>query len=87
MVVLKFPIWFLLIAAAFGPGCAKNLDGNTSFKEANKGFEKELPAEKQKQTIQSLQAETKGTSGARTTDRTVTPLPSQVLTPVNPKPQ
>jgi hypothetical protein len=54
MIVLKFPIWFLFIAAAFGLGCAKNLDGNTSFKEANKGFEKELPAEKRKQTIRSL---------------------------------
>ena len=57
MVILKFPILFVLVAAGFVPlGCAKNLDGNTKFKEANKGFEKELPAEKRKQTIKALQA-------------------------------
>ena len=46
MVILKFPTLCLLVAAVLLPlGCAKNLDGNTSFKEASKGFEKELPAE------------------------------------------
>ena len=86
MVILKFPTLFLLVAAGLLPlGCAKNLDGNTSFKEASKGFEKELPAEKRKQTIKALQAETDA-AGARTNDRTVTPLPPHVVTPVNPPP-
>jgi hypothetical protein len=89
MVTLKFPILFLLVAAGFvSQGCAKNLDDNSSFKSANKGFEKELPAAKRKQTIEELQAETSASSReARTTDRTVTPLPSQVVTPVNPPPK
>ena len=89
MVILKFPILFFLVAAGFGPlGCAKNLDGNTSFKEASKGFEKELPAEKRKQTIKALQAETNAASrDARANDRTVTPLPPHVVTPVNPPPR
>ena len=87
MIIRKFPILFFLAAAGFVPlGCAKNLDGNTtSFKEASKGFEKELPSEKRKQTIKALQAETDA-AGERTKDRTVTPLPSQVVTPVNPPP-
>src|SRR5262245_12093388 len=86
MVILKLPISF--VAAAFALGCAKNLDGNTSFKEANKGFAKELSSQKRKQAIESLQAETNATNREpRTTDRTVTPLPSQVVTPVNPPPE
>ena len=86
MVILKFTTLFLLVAAGLLPlGCAKNLDGDTSFKSASKGFEKELPGEKRKQTIKELQAETDA-AGERTNDRTVTPLPSQVVTPVNPPP-
>ena len=88
MVILKLPISFVLVAAAFALGCAKNLDGNTSFKEANKGFAKELSSQKRKQAIESLQAETNAANREpRTTDRTVTPLPSQVVTPVNPPPE
>jgi hypothetical protein len=75
-----------LVAAGLLPlGCAKNLDGDTSLKAASKGFEKELPGEKRKQTIKTLQAETDA-AGARTNDRTVTPLPPHVVTPVNPPP-
>ena len=82
MVILKFPILFFLVAAGFVPlGCAKNLDGNTSFEEASKGFEKELPVEKRKQTIKALQAETDAAG-----TRTITPLPPHVVTPVNPPP-
>jgi len=87
MVILKFPTLLFLVAVGFVPlGCAKNLDDNTSFKAASKGFEKELPAEKRKQTIKALQAETDA-AAARANDRTVTPLPSQVVTPVNPPPR
>jgi hypothetical protein len=86
MIILKFPTLLLLVAAVLLPlGCAKKLDGDTSFRAASKGFEKELPGEKRKQTIKELQAET-DTAGERTNDRTVTPLPSQVVTPVNPPP-
>jgi hypothetical protein len=83
MIIRKFPILFFLAAAGFVPlGCAKNLDGNTtSFKEASKGFEKELPSEKRKQTIKALQAETDAAG-----TRTITPLPPHVVTPVNPPP-
>ena len=84
MVILKLPILFVLVAAGFVPlGCAKNLDGNTTFREAQKGFEKEMPAQQRKQTIKALQAETT----SRKADRTVTPLPPQVVTPVNPPPK
>ena len=86
MVILKFPVLYLLVAAGFVPGCAKDLNGNTSFKEANKGFKNELPAKKRKEAIKALQAETEA-DGARATDRTVTPLPPQVVTPVNPPPK
>ena len=86
MVILKFPILIFLVAVGFvSLGCAKNFDGNTSFKEASKGFEKELPAEKRKQAIKALQAETDA-AGARTNDRRVTPLPPHVVTSVNPPP-
>jgi hypothetical protein len=84
MVILKFRIVFFLVSVGFVTlGCAKNIDGNTSFKEASKGFEKELPAEKRKKTIEALQAETDAAE-ARTNDRTVSPLPPHVVTPVNP---
>ena len=83
MIILKFLILFFLFAV--GLGCAKNFEDNTSFKDASKGFEKELPAEKRKQTIKALQAET-DTARTRTNDRTVTPLQPHVVTPVNPAP-
>jgi hypothetical protein len=88
MVTFRFTIVFFMVAAGFGLlGCAKNLDGGTSFREASKGFEKELPAKQREQTIKALQAETTASSReARTTDRTVTPVPPQVVTPVNPSP-
>ena len=86
MVILKFPVLYLLVAAGFLPGCAKDLDGNTSFKQANKGFENELPAAKRKEAIKALQAETEA-AGARANDRTVTPLPPHVVSPVNPPPK
>ena len=81
MVILKFPVLYLLVAAGFLPGCAKDLDGNTSFREANKGFENELPAAKRKEAIKALQAETDAAG-----TRTITPLPPHVVTPVNPPP-
>ena len=41
--------------------CTKKLDGNTSFKEATKGFQKELTKDQRKAAIEQLQTET--TSG------------------------
>ncbi len=38
--------------------CAKKIDGNTSFNEAQKGFEKELSSDQRKAAIKQLQGET-----------------------------
>ena len=38
--------------------CTKKLDGNTSFKEAGKGFQKELSQDERKAAIKELQTET-----------------------------
>jgi len=65
MVILKFPVLYLLVAAGFLPGCAKDLDGNTSFKQANKGFENELPAAKRNGSYQGT-PRSPGTSQLRT---------------------
>jgi len=40
--------------------CTKKLDGNTSFKEATKGFQKELTKDQRKSAIEQLQTETAG---------------------------
>jgi hypothetical protein len=40
------------------PSCTKKLDGNTSFKEATKGFQKELTKDQRKAAIEQLQTET-----------------------------
>jgi hypothetical protein len=42
------------------PSCTKKLDGNTSFKEATKGFQKELTKDQRKSAIEQLQTETAG---------------------------
>jgi hypothetical protein len=42
------------------PSCTKKLDGNTSFTEANKGFQKELNKDQRKAAIEQLQTETAG---------------------------
>ena len=38
--------------------CTKKIDGNTSFNEAQKGFEKELSSDQRKAAIKQLQGET-----------------------------
>ena len=38
--------------------CTKKLDGNTSFREASKGFQKELTKDQRKSAIEQLQTET-----------------------------
>jgi hypothetical protein len=40
--------------------CTKKLDGNTSFNEARKGFQKELTTDQRKTAIKQLQTETAG---------------------------
>jgi RES domain-containing protein len=40
------------------PSCTKKLDGNTSFNEASKGFQKELTKDQRKAAIEQLQTET-----------------------------
>ena len=40
--------------------CTKKIDGNTSFKEATKGFQKELSSDQRKAAIKQLQTETAG---------------------------
>jgi hypothetical protein len=40
--------------------CTKKIDGNTSFKEATKGFQKELTKDQRKSAIEQLQTETAG---------------------------
>ena len=42
------------------PSCTKQLDGNTSFKEATKGFQKELTKDQRKSAIEQLQTEKAG---------------------------
>ena len=39
-------------------GCTKKLDGNTSFNEARKGFQKELTTDQRKAAIKDLQTQT-----------------------------
>jgi hypothetical protein len=38
--------------------CAKKIDGNTSFDEAQKGFQKELTTDQRKAAIKDLQTQT-----------------------------
>jgi hypothetical protein len=38
--------------------CTKKLDGNTSFNEARKGFQKELTTDQRKAAIKDLQTQT-----------------------------
>jgi hypothetical protein len=40
--------------------CTKKIDGDTSFKEASKGFQKELTKDQRKSAIEQLQTETAG---------------------------
>ena len=40
--------------------CTKKIDGNTSFREATKGFQKELTKDQRKSAIEQLQTETAG---------------------------
>jgi len=40
--------------------CSKKIDGNTSFGEATKGFQKELTKDQRKSAIEQLQTETAG---------------------------
>ena len=40
--------------------CTKKNDGNTSFREATKGFQKELTKDQRKSAIEQLQTETAG---------------------------
>ena len=47
----------LLLGTGLVPSCTKKLDGNTSFKEATKGFQKELTKDQRKAAIEQLQTE------------------------------
>ena len=38
--------------------CTKKIDGNTSFREATKGFQKELTTDQRKAAIKDLQTQT-----------------------------
>ena len=38
--------------------CTKKIDGNTSFNEAQKGFQKELSSDQREAAIKELQGET-----------------------------
>lgn len=40
--------------------CTKKIDGNTSFREASKGFQKELTNDQRKAAIEQLRTETAG---------------------------
>jgi hypothetical protein len=40
--------------------CNKKIDGDTSFKEATKGFQRELTKDQRKSAIEQLQTETAG---------------------------
>ena len=60
--MLRLITFVLLLGTGVSyPSCTKKLDGNTSFKEATKGFQKELTKDQRKAAIEQLQTET--TSG------------------------
>ena len=59
--MLRLMTFVLLLGTGLVPSCTKKLDGNTSFKEATKGFQKELTKDQRKAAIEQLQTET--TSG------------------------
>ena len=54
---LPFCFWGLELILL---NCTKKIDGNTSFKEATKGFQKELTNDQRKSAIEQLQTETAG---------------------------
>jgi hypothetical protein len=61
MTLLKLIAFALLIGV--GPnllGCTKRLSGDTSYAEANKGFEKQLARAQRSAAIKQLQTETAG---------------------------
>jgi Sec-independent protein translocase protein TatA len=50
--------FFLLLAVALILlSCTKKIDGNTSFKEATKGFQKELTKDQRNSAIEQLHTE------------------------------
>ena len=57
----RITAFVLLLAAGLNPlNCTKKIDGNTSFREATKGFQKELTKDQRKSAIEQLQTETAG---------------------------
>jgi hypothetical protein len=59
--MLRIIIFVLLLGVGLSlPSCTKKIDGNTSFREAGKGFQKELTTEQRKSAIRDLQTETAG---------------------------
>jgi hypothetical protein len=62
--MLRLPIFVLLTVVELNlSSCTKKLDGNTSFTEASKGFQKELTTDQRKTAIKQLQAEAAGAAG------------------------
>jgi len=60
MAILRLaPLIFLIVAGPELMGCSKP-SRDTSFTEANKGFEKELSPDQRKAAIKQLQTETAG---------------------------
>jgi len=57
MSILKLTAIVLLIGGGF-VGCTKKVSGDTSFKEANKAFEKQLTRAQRENAIKNLQKET-----------------------------
>jgi hypothetical protein len=60
--MLRLITFVLLLGAGLSllTSCTKKIDGNTSFKEATKGFQKELTKDQRKSAIEQLQTETAG---------------------------
>ena len=57
----RITAFVLLLAAGLNLlNCTKKIDGNTSFREATKGFQKELTKDQRKSAIEQLQTETAG---------------------------
>jgi len=59
--MLRITTFVLLLGLGLSlPSCAQKLEGNTSFSEAGKGFQKELTTDQRKAAIKDLQTETAG---------------------------
>jgi len=57
--MLRLATFVLLLGVGLDiSSCTKKLDGNNSFKEASKGFQKELTRDQRKAAIKDLQTQT-----------------------------